>query len=76
MIKPMIMSSPSVKALLDGRKTMTRRVITKSNSIVVPSVAWNHLDFSQAYIDKGPSPAGNPAPNMAVPKKSLMMKFG
>jgi len=27
MIKPMIMSSPSVKALLDGRKTMTRRVM-------------------------------------------------
>jgi len=67
MIKPMIMSSPSVKALLDGCKTMTRRVITKSNSIVVPKTPWNHLDFSQAYIDKGPSPAGNPGPYLHVP---------
>jgi hypothetical protein len=28
---------------------------------------WSKLDWSRAYLDKGPSPAGNPGPYWHVP---------
>jgi hypothetical protein len=31
---------------------------------------WNDLDWAKAYVDAGPSPAGNPGPYWHVPLKS------
>ena len=53
-----------VRAILDDRKTHTRRVITPHNSFVDGGPwpkGWK-FDWSTAYVDQGPSPAGNPGP--------------
>ena len=31
---------------------------------------WYELDFSEAWVDEGPSPAGNPGPYLKVPRVS------
>lgn len=68
-----------VRALRAGRKTETRRIVTRANSLVdgdTPAVlagalgAWPALDFSHAWVDRGPSPAGNPGPYLKVPDPS------
>ena len=68
----LIMSSPLIPALLDGRKTQTRRVVAWSNSLVDGTISkwwrehWLGLDFDKAWVDSGPSPAGNPGPYLHV----------
>lgn len=65
---PVLFSLPMIQAHLRGIKTMTRRIIGSSNSLVdgnrVTPKQWKgyEFDFSNAYIDNGPSPAGNPGP--------------
>ncbi len=62
-----------VRAILEDRKTQTRRLITAHNSLVdgagMGSKRWAAMgfDFSQAAIDPGPSPAGNLGPYLKVP---------
>ena len=34
---------------------------------ICPLDIWEQLDWSQAYMDKGPSPTGNPGPYWHVP---------
>jgi hypothetical protein len=49
----------------------TLKFVTFGNSLVdghKPSHhEWNRLDFSRAWIDPGPSPAGNEGPYLHVP---------
>ena len=54
----------NVKRILSGRKTQTRRPITRVNSLIdgSPGVpyghSWEDLDLEGAWVDPGPSPAG------------------
>ena len=60
-----------VRSILRGDKFVTRRLVTRANSLVggipAPKWAWDMLDWSKAWIDLGPSPAGNPGPYWKVP---------
>lgn len=61
-----------VEAYLAGRKSMTRRVITRHNSYIDGGPAykriWDELQFDKAWVDQGPSPAGNIGPYLQVPR--------
>jgi hypothetical protein len=64
-----------VRALLDGRKTQTRRIITPGNSLFNGG-RWSALhkrqewDWEGAWVDGGPSPMGNPGPYLKLPWKA------
>ncbi len=64
--RPILFSGPMVRAILDGRKTMMRQVITDHTSSC-PNWRVSQLDLSRAYVDAGPSPAGNPGPCLGAP---------
>ncbi len=69
--RPILFSGPMVRAILDGTKTQTRRVVSRANTLVDGSAfskrLWPSLRFDKAWVDPGPSPAGNPGPYLKTP---------
>ncbi|MEL6467064.1 MAG: hypothetical protein AAFQ58_19050 [Pseudomonadota bacterium] len=69
---PMLFSAAMMQAHLAGRKTETRRTMAPSNTYFNGG-AWTKLDKAQtwdwnsAWVDPGPSPAGNPGPYLKLP---------
>lgn len=73
----LLLSDPMVRARHARLKTQTRRMITQrscimdGNSSQVPyhpdGATWADFDFQAAFVDGGPSPAGNAGPYLKVP---------
>lgn len=66
-----------VEAILADRKIMTRRIPSCRNTFVdgrfVSAKAWKEFDFdlAHAWIDPGPSPAGNPDPYLKAESQTF-----
>lgn len=64
----MLFQSELIRANQEGRKTRTSRLINNTNTLVdgrrVSAKVWKQydFDFSEVYIDNGPSIGGNPGP--------------
>ena len=66
----LIFGAASMLGITRGNKTMTRRVVSFHNSTVNGPTncraIWNELDFDHAFVDNGPSSAGNAGPYLRV----------
>jgi len=69
--KPIIMTGESVRAILAGRKSQTRRVVTPGTSLfdggAWPKAKPEAFGWNDAWVDPGPSPAGNAGPYLKLP---------
>ena len=71
---PLIFSEKSAHDIDSGRKTQTRRVVTPRNSRFdggpwPKGIKREDMDWESAWLDDGPSPAGNIGPYLHVPHR-------
>lgn len=68
----MMFTAESVTAIDANRKSQTRRLLTHGNTYVDgshwPRGVFAQLEFDKAWVDGGPSPAGNAGPYLHVPR--------
>lgn len=69
--RPILFSTEMVRAILEDRKNQTRRVVTPHTSQLDwgTRATWKLFDWASAFVDPGPSPAGNPGPYLKVYEK-------
>lgn len=75
----LLFTPPMIRAFLRlvNPKVQTRRIPAAANSLVdgdgMSAKRWAamNFDFSRAFVDGGPSPAGNPGPYIQVPARHV-----
>jgi hypothetical protein len=76
--RPILFKPEMIREILDNRKHQTRRILTRRNTYY-DGDKWPKKDFAyiegghdeyqwdKAFVDGGPSPAGNPGPYLKLP---------